>query len=156
MTRRLLAVLVAIVTATLCGAPVAVADPATDTSCTPALEGVTTKKLEADVVMLCRDGMWYPQPADAPPSNRWVSWGPTLTLRGEALPNPNINMGRWLARPLGEWTRCRSLQQTGVAAGAVSKPIADQGSIDVPMLFDIVTNAVTVHFSGYCLWTLQP
>jgi hypothetical protein len=144
--------LVAAVATALVTAPVALADPATDTSCTPALAGVMSKKPAADVVMLCKDRMWYPQPADAPPSDRWVSFGPTLTLHGEGLPDPNLVQGSWNAIPLGPWTRCRSVQQTGYAPGAISKPVADQGSPNTPMSFEVEANVVTIQFSGYCLW----
>ena len=137
-------------------APTAVADPAIDTSCTPDLAGVLSKRAASEVIMLCRDGMWWPQPADVPPSDRWVSFGPTLTLRGEALPNPNVVQGTWTARPLGPWTRCRSVQQSGVAASAISPPLADQGPPNSPMSFPIDPNVVTVQFSGYCLWVRLP
>lgn len=140
----------------LAAQPVAVADPATSTDCTPDLAGVSTKRFEAEVVVLCKNGMWYPQPADAPPSDRWVSFGPTLSLHGQALPNPNVLQGTWNAVPLGPWTRCRSVQQTGVAAGAVSKPSVDQGPPNAPMTFDVITNVVSIQFSGYCLWVRQP
>jgi hypothetical protein len=147
---------VAVVATALATAPVAVADPATDTSCTPALGGVMSKKPTADVVMLCKDGMWYPQPADSPPSDRWVTFGPTMTLRGEALPNPNLVAGTWTATPLGPWTRCRSVQQTGVAANAISPPQPDQGAPNMPMTFQVVNQVITTQLSGYCLWVRNP
>jgi len=142
--------------AALSAAPIAAADPATDTSCTPALAGVMSKKSTSDVVMLCKDQMWYPQPADVPPSDRWVTFGPTLTMRGEALPNPNVLMGTWTAKPLGPWTRCRAVQQSGVAAESISKPLVDQSPPNSPMAFDIGFHVVTARLSGYCLWERQP
>jgi hypothetical protein len=145
-----------IATAAATHAPIAAADPATDTSCTPALAGVMSKKPTADVDMLCKDAMWYPQPADGPPSDRWVTFGPTLTLRGDALPNPNVLMGSWTAKPLGPWTRCRAVQQTGVGPGAISPPLIDQSPPNSPMAFDMEYHVVTARFSGYCLWERQP
>lgn len=142
--------------AALSAAPIAGADPATDTACTPALAGVMSKKPTADVDMLCKDAMWYPQPADGPPSDRWVTFGPTLTLRGDALPNPNVLMGSWTAKPLGPWTRCRAVQQTGVGPGALSPPLIDTSPPNSPMAFDMEYHVVTARLSGYCLWERQP
>ena len=143
-------------TATVIAAPTAGADPATDTSCTPELEGVMSKRATSDVAMLCKDRMWWPQPVDAPPSDRWVTFGPTLTMRGQGLPNPNVVQGSWLATPIGPWTRCRSMQQSGVAPGAISPPLEDQGPPNQPMLFQIDPNMVSTQFSGYCLWVRTP
>lgn len=148
--------LAGLTTATAITAPIAGADPATDTSCTPALEGVMSKRAASDVQMLCRDGMWWPQPDDVPPSGRWVTFGPTLTLRGDALPNPNVTQGNWLATPIGPWTRCRSMQQAGVAPGALSPPLIDQGPPNLPMSFQVDVHVVTAQFSGYCLWEHMP
>jgi hypothetical protein len=136
--------------------PVATADPATDTSCTPNLAGLSSQQQGGSAPVRCETDQWVPIPQPADPIDRWVSFGPALTLHGQAMANPNMLAGSWTATPIGPFARCRSVQQAVVVAGMLSPPQVDQGPPNLPMTFDIVPNAFTIHLSGYCTWVRNP
>ena len=42
---------------------------------------------------------WQAVTTPQPPNDRWLSFGPPMTLHGEGLRNPNVASGDWTATP---------------------------------------------------------
>ena len=70
---------------------------------------------------------WQTVATPAPPSDRWLSVGPAMTLHGEGRRNPDVRSGDWTATPQDSTSRCRAEQSTVVSPGVVSPPKPRRG-----------------------------
>ena len=100
--RRVTAIAVVSLTAALWSPTVATADPVApqpDMPCASNLSDVMTWAPGAKMPLVCRAQQWQLVATPQPPNDRWLSYGPAMTLHGEGLRNPNVASGDWTATP---------------------------------------------------------
>jgi hypothetical protein len=136
--------------AVACADPV---PPQPDTTCTSDLSGVMSWPVGAKMPLVCQGQQWETVTTPQPPNDRWLSYGPTMTLHGEGQRNPNIKSGDWTAAPHDSNAQCRATQQAVVGPGVVGPPITAEGKAGQPLSFQVVPRLFTIEMSGYCLWT---
>ena len=140
---------------TLVCLPIAGAEPAvpqTNASCTPALSGAMTLPAGATAPLRCTDGRWQTVSDPYPFSDRWVSPGRPMTLRGGAVQNPLLEPGRWTAVPLSDGDRCRA-EQVSVTYGKVDgPPRIDEGGAGERLDLEVIPRLLDIDMSGNCLW----
>lgn len=137
---------VAAAAAAFCGTAVAHADPVApqeDAECMQSLDGAVTRSPDNETLLQCRaqfgsEYRWEAFTAEYPSSDRWVSYGPALTLYGEGRRNPEIASGDWVAYPLTAGDRCVAAQTPVVAAGVLGIPQMSAGLPSQPLLFRVV------------------
>jgi hypothetical protein len=154
MRRTALAIFV--LAATLSAAPVAFADPPepqAGTQCTSDLAGVMTWPADVLTPLVCVDGQWQAVTSPQPPNDRWLSVGPTITLHGQGMRNPEVASGQWTASPLEPGSQCRAAQQTVVSPGVKSAPQVSEGKPGQQLSLQMLPSLFSVELSGYCLWT---
>ena len=87
-----------------------------------------------------------------PNSDRWLTYGPTLTLHGEGQRNREINSGDWIAYPQDSGSRCTAEQLVVVSAGELGPPQVSTGEPGQPLEFRVLPLLFTIEMSGNCLW----
>ena len=97
--------------------------------------------------------VWRAAPVPFEPNSTWLSYGPTITLHGQGMRNPNLSSGRWTATPLDPETVCRVQQETVVEAGVLSAPRVFQGDPGQPLSVEMLPQLFYALLSGHCLWT---
>lgn len=149
-------IIVLVTAATLLSAPaVASADPTApqpDTPCPPDLSGVATVLPDATMPLACRDGRWQPVTTPQPPNDRWLSYGPEITLRGQGKRNPEVAEGDWTATPRDPESRCRAVLSEVVSAGVVGPPQVAEGRPGQPLSITVPARMYEASLSGDCLW----
>ncbi|MGW0159650.1 hypothetical protein ACWDUN_10055 [Mycobacterium sp. NPDC003323] len=130
--------------------------PQPGSSCSVDLTDVTTMLAGQSTPLVCRDGRWQPVPAPAAPSDRWVSFGPTMALHGEGLRNPNLRSGSWTATPLAPDARCAASQQAVLSAGVVGAPMTAEGAAGQPLSLEVAPRLFDIAMTGHCLWVREP
>ena len=103
--------------------------------------------------LVCQGGRWQTVATPAPPSDRWLSVGPAMTLHGEGRRNPDVRSGDWTATPQDSTSRCRADQSTVVSPGVVSPPQTAEGPAGQPLKFTMLPRLFDLTLSGDCLWT---
>src|SRR5512132_4406851 len=78
--------------------------PQQGASCSTAVAGAMTQLPDLMTFLECRnlrDGeyRWQSPYSPYPKSDRWLTYGPQLTLHGEGQPNREIDSGDWVAYP---------------------------------------------------------
>lgn len=139
----------------LVSAPVVSADPTVpqqDTPCASTLADVMTWPAGAKMPLQCENDHWQVVTSPQPPNDRWLSFGPTMTLHGEGMRNPSVQSGNWTATPQDPASRCRAEQQSVLSPGVVSPPQVSDGTPGQPLSFQIVPRLFSIAMSGYCLW----
>lgn len=153
---RKLALAIFGLTAALGALPVASADPPVpqaDTPCTADLAGVMTWPADVLSPLVCVDQRWQAVTSPQPPNDRWLTVGPTITLHGEGMRNPNVASGQWTATPLEPGGQCRAVQQTVVSPGVKSAQQVSEGQPGQPLSLQMLPRLFSVELSGHCLWT---
>jgi hypothetical protein len=135
---------------------VATADPAAPESGTPcdsSLDGAMTMPPDHGTPLLCVDTRWSPVTTPYPVSDRWLSYGPAIQLRGQGRPNPTMLSGDWIATPLAPESRCHA-EQVAVTPGSPTfgPPRMDDGEPGRPLTVEVVPTMSTIQISGDCLW----
>jgi hypothetical protein len=136
-------------------APVSSADPVApqpNTPCMSSLSDVMTWPAGATMPLVCQDGQWQNVTTPQPPSDRWLSYGPEMTLHGEGRRNPSVRSGEWTATPQDSTSQCRAKQTAVVSAGVVGPPQLAEGQPGRPLEFQVVPRMFDLQLSGYCLW----
>jgi hypothetical protein len=134
---------------------IATADPVVpqpDTSCPSDYADVMTLPSGTSMPLLCEGGQWQTVTTPQPPSDRWLSFGPTMTLHGEGRRNPDVTSGGWTATPQDSTSRCRAEQSTVVSPGVVSPPQVTEGKPGQPLDVQLAPRLFDLQLSGYCLW----
>ncbi len=153
------AIAVALLAGALSTAPVASADPPVPqngTDCSSELSNVMTWPQNAQMPLVCLDGHWQVVTTPQPPNDRWLSFGPVMTLHGEGLRNPSVASGNWTATPQDPAAQCRAAQQTVLSPGVVSPPQVSEGKPGQPLSLQLLPRLFSVEMSGHCLWTRTP
>jgi hypothetical protein len=135
---------------------VAVADPVAaqpGTTCASTLSDVMTQPPDAKMPLVCRSDRWQTVTTPQPPNDRWLSFGPAMTLHGQGQRNPNVTSGAWTATPLDADSQCRAEQTAVVEPGVVGPPQVTESPRGQPLSFQMVPRLFSIGMSGYCLWT---
>ena len=154
--RRATAITMASLAAALWSPAVATADPVApqpDTPCASNLSDVMTWPPGAKMPLVCRAQQWQLVATPQPPNDRWLSYGPAMTLHGEGLRNPSVKSGDWTAVPQDANSGCRAVQRAVVEAGVVGPPQVAESAAGQPLSFQVVPRLFSIEMSGYCLWT---
>jgi hypothetical protein len=134
---------------------IATADPVApqpNTPCPTNFSDVMTWPTGAKMPSVCQDGQWQNVTTPQPPSDRWLSFGPPMTLHGEGRRNPDVTSGGWTATPQDSTSRCRAEQSTVVSPGVVSPPEVSEGQPGQPLEVQLAPRLFDLQLSGYCLW----
>lgn len=148
--------IVAALATVLLAPAVASADPVLPqpgTPCAPELSGTMTRPPHADVPLACLDNQWQSVNTPQPPNDRWLSFGPTMTLHGQGMRNPDVAAGAWTATPQDADSRCRAEQRAVVSAGEVGPPHVTESPKGQPLSFQLLPQLFSIEMSGHCLWT---
>jgi hypothetical protein len=140
--------------------PVAYAEPAVPQSnapCSENLSGALTQQPDLTTFLECRSlpgfgYRWQIFDSPYPNSDRWLTYGPTLTLHGEGQRNREIDSGDWTAYPQDSGSRCTARQLTVVSAGELGAPQVSMGALGQPLYFRVLPLLFTIEMSGNCLW----
>lgn len=148
--------------AVLFTAPVAVAQsgaepPQPDTECSMNLTDALTRLPDGETTLMCIDHgggsyRWGLYPSLYPLSDRWLSYGPDLQLRGQGLRNPEMMSGRWTGYPQEADGRCSAEQVEVVRAGDVGPPQLVTGEPGQPVDVEVSPTMFSIELSGHCLW----
>jgi hypothetical protein len=132
--------------------------PQPDTPCLPNLADAMTWLPEQKINLVCLQQpnqryQWIIVTSDYPSSDRWLTYGPQLTLRGEGTRNRNLRSGDWIALPQDPDSQCIAEQIAVVSAGVVSSPQVEAGTTGQQLSFRVLPNLFSITMKGYCLWT---
>jgi hypothetical protein len=139
----------------LAGSATAHADPVTpglDTACAPNTAGAFTRLPDDVTVVECSGGRWRAVEDPYPHSDRWLTYGPTLTLHGEGQRNREIDSGDWTGYPLQPGGQCTVQQMSIAEAGGTTPPEVSTGEPDQPLRLQLRPLLFTVVLGGSCLW----
>ena len=106
----------------------------------------------ATLPMVCQNGQWQQAMTPQPPSDRWLSYGPEITLHGEGRRNPSVRSGEWTATPQQPTSQCRAEQTVVVSPRVVSAPQVSEGEAGQPLEFTVAPRLFDIQLSGDCLW----
>ena len=156
--RRVRATVTAVsVVALLLSAPaLAWADPEAPqpgTACSVDMSDVMTWPSDARMPLVCANGQWQTVTSPQPPNDRWLSYGPAMTLHGQGMRNPSVESGNWTATPQDPGSQCRAEQETVVSPGVLSQPQVSEGKPGQPLSLQLLPRLFSIQMSGYCLWT---
>lgn len=127
--------------------------PAPDQSCAGNLVGAMTLPTGAKTPLVCTDGGWQSVTDPYPVSDRWLSYGPALTLHGEGRRNPLLESGEWVATPLDTETHCGATQLAVIPGSpTVGPPRVDTGDPGQSLALRVVPRLFSIEMSGDCLW----
>jgi hypothetical protein len=132
--------------------------PQPDTACPPDLANAMTWLPEQKINLVCLQQpnhgyQWKIVTSDYPSSDRWLTNGPQLTLRGEGTRNYNLRSGDWIALPQNSSSQCIAEQIAVVSAGVVSSPQVEIGAVGQQLSFRVLPNLFSITMKGYCLWS---
>lgn len=102
--------------------------------------------------MTCQDGKWVLDTTVYPSSDRWVSYGPALTVHGQGRRNPEFLAGSWIGTPQGEDVRCAAETVEVVRAGELGPPAPVSAEPAHRLELTVPTRLFTVTLTGFCLW----
>src|SRR5258708_5534409 len=111
--------------------------PRLDGPCSENLAGALTQLPDGHTFLQCDNSsgsyQWSAFTSPYPSSDRWLSYGPELTLHGQGMRNPEILSGKWVGYPQEEGTICSAEQSAVVSAGEVGPPQTSTGSAGQPL-----------------------
>jgi hypothetical protein len=131
--------------------------PQPGASCSQAVANAMTQLPDLMTFLQCRgleDGefRWQSPDSPYPHSDRWLSYGPALTLHGEGQRNREIDSGEWAGYPQADDSRCEAAQLDNAAEGERTPPQVAAGGGGQPLRVALLPMLFTVELRGYCLW----
>lgn len=133
-----------------------VAPPEVGTPCTAELADTMTLLPDQSTYAACQwAGLayaWAPVQTPFPPSDKWLSYGPPITLHGQGMRNPNLSSGRWTATPQDPETTCKATETTVVEAGVLDEPQVFEGEQGKPLAVEMLPKLFYAELAGNCLW----
>jgi hypothetical protein len=147
------AIAIAVAAAPIAGAaPV----PQPGAPCSQAVAGSMTQLPDFMTFLQCRqqggESRWQSPDSPYPKSDRWLSYGPALTLHGEGQRNREIDSGGWTGYPQADDSHCEAAQLDNTAAGERTPPQIAVGEAGQPLTLQLLPMLFTVELRGYCLW----
>jgi hypothetical protein len=151
---------VAVGVAALLTAPLAVAEPIApqpDSACSSDVAGALTQSADRSTVLRC-DGAstsgyrWHTDDDPYPHSDRWLSYGPAITLDGDGQRSREVDSGDWTGYPQSADVGCTATQHAIAAAGGAAPPDSTRGEPGQPLRVRLAPLLLSVEFGGYCLW----
>jgi hypothetical protein len=127
--------------------------PQPGTPCSSDLSDVMTWPPDSKTPLVCVTGQWQTVTSPQAPNDRWLSFGPAMTLHGQGMRNPSVESGNWIATPQDPGSQCRAEQKTVVSPGVVSQPQVSEGEPGQPLSLQLLPRLFSIEMSGYCLWT---
>lgn len=118
----------------------------------PEFAGAMTLPASARLGLVCDGSRWQALTEPRPPHDRWISFGPEMTLHGEGRRNPEVRAGAWIGTPLDATERCRATQRTAVGPGVLSDPVTAAGEPGEKIEFEVLPRLFELRLSGYCDW----
>ena len=134
-----------------------VTPPALGAGCSAELADTMTLLPDQTTYAVCQQSglgySWAP-PVEVPfsPNDTWLSYGPAITLHGQAMRNPNLSSGRWTATPQDSEATCRAKETTVVEAGVLADPQVFEGEPGKPLNLVMLPKLFYAELSGNCLW----
>lgn len=132
-----------------------VAPPEVGAGCAAELADAMTL-LDGQTYVTCRQAglgyAWTPTQTPFPPHDSWLSYGPSITLHGQAMRNPNVSSGRWTATPQDPEATCKATQTTVVEAGVLAEPQVFEGEKGRTLTLEMLPQLFYVELAGSCLW----
>lgn len=132
-----------------------VAPPEVGAGCAAELADAMTL-LDDQTYVTCRQAglgyIWTPTQTPFPPNDTWLSYGPSITLHGQGMRNPNLSSGRWTATPQDPEATCKATQTTVVEAGVLAEPRVFEGEQGRPLTLDMLPQLFYAELAGNCLW----
>src|ERR1700752_4472075 len=133
--------------------------PQPNTQCSQYLDGTLTQLPDLKTLLECRSRpgagyRWQTFDSPDPNSDRWLTYGPVLTLHGEGQRNREINSGDWTGYPQDAASRCGAKQLVVVSAGKLGAPQVSTGEPGQPLKFRALPLLFTIELSGHCLWQM--
>jgi hypothetical protein len=131
--------------------------PQPDIPCSPDLANAMTWLPEQKINLVCLQEpdhryQWKIVTSEYPSSDRWLTYGPQLALRGEGTRNYNLRSGDWIALPQDPDSQCIAEQIAVVRAGVVSSPQVVAGEKGQQLSFRVSPNLFSIMMKGNCLW----
>ncbi len=127
--------------------------------CSAELSGAMTLLPDGQTYAICQEvidsAVWASVPTPFDPNSIWFSYGPTITLHGQGMRNPNLLSGEWTATPQDPESACRVQQQTVVEAGVLSEPQVSEGQPGKALETTMQPKLFYAELSGNCLWTRE-
>jgi len=127
--------------------------PQPGTACSVDMSDMMTWPSDARMPLVCANGQWQTVTSPQPPNDRWLSYGPAMTLHGQGMRNPSVESGNWTATPQDPGSQCRAEQETVVSPGVLSQPQVSEGKPGQPLSLQLLPRLFSIQMSGYCLWT---
>jgi len=117
-----------------------------------------TRLPDQEIILICQQQAndlyeWAIVGSDYPSSDRWLTYGPSLTLHGEGTRNYGLRSGDWVALPLDPDSQCIAEQIAVAGAGVVSSPQVETGATGQQLSFRVLPNLFSITMAGYCLWS---
>ena len=139
---------------------VAAADPVApqpNTSCTAGLKDAMTWPAGDKTPLACDGINWEPVTDPYPISDKWLSYGPVMTLHGEGRRNPTLESGDWTATPLTPESSCGATQFAVISGSpTIGPPQTSQGESGQSLTLAVVPRLFTIEMTGDCLWQRSP
>jgi hypothetical protein len=131
--------------------------PQQNAECSKNFTGALTQLPDLNTLLECRNqpgagNRWQMVDDPYPNSDRWLTYGPKLTLHGEGQRNREINSGDWTGYPLDSGSRCDATQLVVVPAGNVGEPQVSKGELGQPLRLQVMPLLFTIELNGNCLW----
>ncbi len=129
------------------------AAPQPNTPCSAEAKDALTLPTGAKVPLACDGAQWQAVADPYPMSDRWLSYGPAMTLHGQGRRNPMLESGDWTATPLSPDTSCAATQSAVISGTpTLTPPQTTQGEQGKPLALEVVPRLATIEFTGDCLW----
>ena len=131
--------------------------PQQNSECSENLAGALTQLPDLRTLLECSSlpGLgyqWQSYDNPYPNSDRWLTYGPTLTLHGEGQRNPEVKSGEWTGYPQDGGAQCVAQQTVVLGAGELGPPQVATGALGLPLKLQLLPLLFTVDLSGNCLW----
>lgn len=132
------------------------APPELGAGCAAELADTMTLLPDQITYAACRqDGVgfaWTPVQTPFPPNDKWLSYGPSITLHGQGMRNPNLSSGQWTATPQNPESTCKATETTVVEAGVLAEPRVFEGEQGKPLTLEMLPQLFYAELAGDCLW----
>ena len=131
--------------------------PDVGAACTAELEGAMTLLPDRTTYLRClqqpgANFAWTAVQMPFPPNDTWFTYGPTITLHGQGMRNPNLSSGAWTGRPQDSEASCRVTQTNVLEAGVLAAPEDVAGEPGKPLAVQMRPTLFYAELAGDCLW----